>query len=102
MRWSQNPSASLVHKRVKGGKIAVDPSGAQAVMYLASIQNKFSQAALKKRSGAPKPAPKLKGDKASGSGGKQKKQYDAAAGDPQTRIDLKREARKKGIDVSKW
>jgi len=83
-------------------KVSSDPTGASAIMYLAGIQNKFSQAANKKRSDAPKPATKLKGDKASGSGGKQKKLYDAAMGDVQTRIDLKRAAKAKGIDVSKW
>lgn len=82
-------------------KVVGDPSGASAVMYLAGIQNKFTQSANKKRSGAPKPATKLKGD-AVISGGKVKKKYDDAIGDPQVRINLKRTAKSKGIDVSKW
>jgi len=83
-------------------KVVSDPTGALAVMYLSRVQDKFSSSVNKKRSGAPKPATKLKGDKGSGSGGKMKKQYDAAQGDPQTRIDLKQAAKKKGIDVTLW
>lgn len=83
-------------------KVASDPTGATVVMYLAGLQSKFSQSAIKKRSVAPKPSTKLTGDKGSGSGGKMQKQYNAAEGDPQTRVDLKRAAKAKGVDTSKW
>ena len=93
----QNPKALAELKE----KLSTDTTGAQAVMYLASIQNTATQSIRKKRSGAPQPSPRLKGDALSGSAKSSKKQYDKSSS-PGDRIKLKRQAKKAGTDVSNW
>lgn len=85
-------------------KLLNDKTGASAVMYLAKIQEKASKPPRNKRSDAPKPAAKLKGDATTGTAKSLKKQYDKAVkdGDIQARISAKRAAKKAGADVSKW
>ncbi len=93
----QNPKALEELKN----KVSLDKSGAQAVMYLAGIQSTASKPIRKKRSDAPNPSPKLKGDVVGKSAKSVKKQYDKS-NDPGTRIHLKRKAKAAGVDVSEW
>ena len=89
-------------KREQFHKLLVeDPSGIAAAMMLGEL--KTSLLGGKSRgSNAPKPSGQLNGDGGgSTSTSKLKRQYEKA-GDVQTRFNLKREAKNKGIDVSGW
>ena len=70
-------------------------------MFLASIQNKATLPIRKKRSEAPEPSAKLKGDVPNKSASKAAKQY-AKSANLQERISLKRAAKRDGVDVSNW
>ncbi len=93
----QNPQALAELK----DKVSNDPTGASAIMYLAGIQNKATQPIRKKRSDAPKPSAKLKGDVPAKAATKAEKQY-AKSTDLQERISLKLAAKRRGVDVSTW
>lgn len=85
-------------------KIQSDTTGLQAAMYLKELQLRTVKP-NRKRSETPVPAKDVKGDsKVSAKMTASKKAYDKAGktGDIQARIDLKREAKKAGVDVSKW
>ena len=76
-----------------------DPSGISAAIMLGQLKTKLST--QNRDSGAPSPGSKVNGD---GSGGvnvnKLKRKYES--GDVQTRINIKRQAKKDGVDVSGW
>ena len=79
-----------------------DPSGLSAVAYLGKLQASI-QSPAKRKSSAPAPSPELKG------GGSAKtpadtllKRYKKAGSNVQARLDIKREAKKQGIDTRNW
>lgn len=84
-------------------KLINDPSGMQAMAYLGRLSEKVN-APVKRKSKAPAPAATLQGD-AQGDGSAASKamlkKYKAAK-DTQSRFDVRREARKAGVDVSNW
>lgn len=72
-----------------------------AIAYLGSLQTELNSP-NKQKSSAPKPAAQLQGN--AGNAGKpsvMQKQYTKSS-DIQERLDLKRQAKKQGIDTSKW
>ena len=72
-----------------------------ATAYLGSLQSEMNSP-NKRKSSAPSPAAKIQGDSsASGSSSLLKKQYDKAT-DLQTRLDLKRQAKKQNVDTKQW
>ncbi len=78
-----------------------DPSGISAAMMLGQLKTDLG-ASRKKSSSAPAPSDRIQGDQGeSQASSKLKRQYEATD-DLQTRIDLKRSAKAKGIDVSGW
>jgi len=81
-----------------------DPSGLQASIYIGELNAKLG-APTKRTTNAPKPAPRVNGDKNVKPSEKAlKKAYDKAdkAGDAQARFNARREARKAGIDTRNW
>lgn len=95
----RNPEALLTLKT----KMAEDPMGIDAAMYLGHLRNKITATPVKRVSQAPAPGSKLKGDaKQSTSVNALEKKYKAADGDPQQRINIKRAAREAGIDTKLW
>lgn len=79
-----------------------DPSGLQASAYLGSLQSQ-ALTPVKRQSVAPKPGSKVDGDvPAKGPADAMMKRYKRAGDDVQKRIDIKREAKKAGIDTSHW
>lgn len=81
---------------------ASDPSGLSTVAYLGKLQASI-QSPTKRKSSAPAPSPELKG------GGSTKapgdaflKRYKKAGGNVQARLDIKREAKRQGIDTRNW
>lgn len=79
-----------------------DPSGLTAVAYLGKLQATI-QSPVKRKSSAPKPSPELQG---SGSGKSPEKafldKYKRAGDNLQKRLDIKREAKRAGIDLRKY
>lgn len=71
-----------------------------ATAYLGSLQTELNSP-NKRKSSAPKPPPKIEGDSTSGHGSTLQKQYEKAK-DLQTKINLKRQAKRDGVDTSKW
>lgn len=83
------------------GKLATDPSGIEAATYLGELKGRVASP-QKKVTKAPKPAARAEGGDAVSTGGsKLKKQYQSTT-DMQKRFDLRREAKRNGIDVSEW
>lgn len=83
-------------------KLREDKSGLTAAIFLGNIQNDVGKP-NKRVSNAPAPGTKLNGDVSGGESAlKSKKAYEAAGDDVQARIDIKRAAKKKGVDVSNW
>ena len=84
-------------------KLAGDPAGIDASMYLGSLMNKITASPAKRVSQAPAPGTTLKGDaRQSISVNALLKKYKAADGDVQARIDIKRAARDAGVDTKSW
>ena len=84
--------------------LAKDQSGIKAAMMLGELKAELTKP-LKRKSSAPSPAPELKGDQVTTASERAfKKRYDAAHknGNSQKAFDVKREARKAGIDTRKW
>ena len=83
------------------GSINADQSGLQMMALLGKLHSEV-QDPKKRRTNAPQPASTLSGDVQS-KGGRNSlyKQWDKSK-DVQTRVSLKRQARKAGEDVSKW
>lgn len=83
-------------------KIANDPNGIDAAMYLGELRAKLTSDPVKRVSQAPKPGSRIKGDAKKVTGGALLKKYKKAGDDVQLRINLKREAKANGEDVSNW
>ena len=83
--------------------LAEDPSGLSAGIFLGEQKARLSGAAIKnKTSKAPAPAPNADGGMvAVDSAAALKKQYDTEKS-MQKQLDIRRQARKAGVDVSKW
>ena len=81
-------------------KLREDPLGMKAAFYLGSLTGTLN-AKQNKTSRAPKPTPGLKGDGGSVATSKLKSSYDKEK-DPQKRFSLRRQAKKSGIDTTKW
>lgn len=84
--------------------LAKDQSGIKAAMMLGELKAELTKP-LKRKSSAPSPAPELKGDQVTTASERAlKKRYDTAHknGNSQKAFDVKREARKAGIDTRKW
>ena len=79
-----------------------DPTGIKAAALMGELKGRFSGAS-KRVSKTPKPGAQLQGQGA-GSGGAEKRQYLAAhkAKNRQKAFDIKRAAKARGVDVSKW
>lgn len=81
---------------------ASDPTGLSAVAYLGKLQATI-QSPVKRKSSAPKPSPELQ----NGGGGKSPEKafvdkYKRAGDDLQKRINIKREAKKAGINLNNY
>ena len=78
-----------------------DPTGISAAAYLGELRGRFN--GVGRVSKTPRPGSKLKGDSVK-DGGSDKRQYLAAhkAGNRQKAFDIKRAAKLRGVDVSKW
>lgn len=82
-------------------KLMEDPSGIAASIYLGGLLKDVS-APLKKTTKAPAPAARAEGgESASSNAANFKRKYEKAT-DPQTRFDIRREAKRAGLDTSNW
>lgn len=82
-------------------KLIEDPNGISASIYLGGLLKDVS-APLKKTTKAPAPAARAEGgESASNNAANFKRKYEKAT-DPQTRFDIRREAKRAGLDTSKW
>jgi len=84
--------------------LATDKSGMKAAVYLGQEKQRLTNP-IKPRSNAPNPATNIKGDEPiTGAEARYKKKYDAAHAkkDNQSAYNAKKEARKAGVDVSRW
>ncbi len=81
---------------------ANDPSGLSTVAYLGKLQASI-QSPTKRKSSAPAPSPELKGSGSTKTPGEALlKRYKKAGGNVQARLDIKREAKRQGIDTRNW
>lgn len=80
-------------------KLRDDPTGLEAAMYMGELKSRFN-APKTRVSNAPKPAKGINGD-SSTTTSKLKRDYEKAT-DVQTRFNIKREAKAKGVDVKSW
>lgn len=81
-----------------------DPSGIEAAIYLGQKKEQLTNP-KKRKTNAPPPALNVKGDATGGkAGGSMKRAYDKAekTGSAQAMYNAKKEAKKAGVDVSKW
>ena len=83
-----------------GQLLREDSTGLSAAMMLGQLKIDLSGQA-KRGSNASPPSGQLNGDASGSSGGNLKRKYENAK-DVQTRFDIKRQAKGKGIDVSGW
>ena len=81
---------------------AKNDNGFASAMYLGELRAKLTSDPVKRVSQAPKPGSKLKGDSKPAADGALLKKYKAAGNDVQARIDLKREAKRSGVDTRNW
>ena len=82
-----------------------DPSGLKAVAYLAGLKTQLTLNTKQRRSNAPKPPSEVDGDiPPNAKAGALKRKYDAAhkKGGGQEAYNIKKEAKKMGVDVSSW
>jgi hypothetical protein len=85
--------------------LASDPSGLKAVAYVAGLKSDLTRNTKQRRSAAKKPASEVDGDiPPNAKAGALKRKYDAAhkKGGGQAAYNLKKEAKKMGVDVSSW
>lgn len=85
-------------------KLAADPTGLQASMYLGRLSADLT-APLRKKSNTPAPATSIKGDANTTDAGKgllRKYQDATKAGDRQKAFDLRRQAKATGINTNSW
>lgn len=95
-------SPSLQEKLVE--KFKADPNGLKATVYLTELKSSMN-AAVKRETTAPEPIERIQGDKANGqTSEKLMRQYKEAhkKHDGQLAFNIKRDAKKAGIDVSRW
>lgn len=99
---------SLGVNRAKRDKLVdllkADPGGIKAAMYLGTLKAELTSP-QKRKTNAPKPAPSMKGDAtASASSSALKRKYDAAhkKGDTSAAFNIKRQAKKDGVDTKTW
>jgi hypothetical protein len=81
-----------------------DPSGVKAAIFLGQKKEQLTNP-KKRKTNAPPPASSVKGDATGGkAGGALKRAYDKAekSGSAQAMYNAKKEAKKAGVDVSKW
>ena len=83
-------------------KLADDPNGLDAVMYLGELRATLTASPVKRVSQAPQPGSRIKGDASTSGESALLKKYKKAEGNVQARIDLKREAKSKGVDTKAW
>lgn len=84
--------------------LANDPTGIDAAIHLGKLQASKTQP-VKRKTKAPAPARSVQGDSSTGNAsGKHAKAYESAhkKGDMQAAFNARREAKKAGVDVSKW
>jgi len=82
--------------------LRADPSGFRAVAYLGKKMGEFTQP-VKRKSNAPKPGAKIKGDKTPSESPSKKKYAQAfKKGDMQAAFNIKMAAKKAGTDTSSW
>ena len=79
-----------------------DPSGLDTMVYLGELKTKLTASPAKRVSRAPKPGAKLKGGEGGGQKSKALKKKYQGEDDLQTRISLKRKAKREGHDTSNW
>lgn len=94
----RNPAALATLK----SKMANDPNGIDAAMYLGDLRGKLTANPVKRVSQAPKPGSRVKGDATTAALSSLQKQYSKATQGTQKSFDLRREAKAKGEDTSKW
>jgi hypothetical protein len=86
--------------------LASDPSGLKAVAYVAGLKTKLTLNTTQRRSAAKKPASEVDGDiPPNAKAGALKRKYDAIHkknGGGQEAYNIKKEARKMGVDTSGW
>lgn len=88
-------------REVLKAKLLEDPSGLSASVYLGGILKEVSTP-VKKSTKAPAPAARAEGgESASSDTSNFKRKYEKAS-DPQSRFDIRRAAKKAGLDTSKW
>lgn len=81
---------------------ATDPSGLSTVAYLGKLQASI-QSPTKRKSSAPAPSPELKGSGSTKTPGEALlRRYKKAGNNVQARLDIKREAKRQGIDTRNW
>jgi hypothetical protein len=81
---------------------ATDPTGLSTVAYLGKLQASI-QSPTKRKSSAPAPSPELKGSGSTKTPGEALlKRYKKAGNNVQARLDIKREAKRQGIDTRNW
>lgn len=81
---------------------ATDPSGLSTVAHLGKLQASI-QSPTKRKSSAPPPSPELKGSGSAKTPGEALlKRYKKAGNNVQARLDIKREAKRQGIDTRNW
>ena len=86
--------------------LASDPSGLKAVAYVAGLKTKLTLNTTQRRSAAKKPASEVDGDiPPNAKAGALKRKYDAIHkknGGGQEAYNIRKEARKMGVDTSSW
>lgn len=82
-------------------RLRSDNSGMQAMGFLGALHSQATTPA-KRKSTAPKPASRVDGNAPKGPEDAYRQKYKRAGGDIQKRIDIKREAKRNGVDTSNW
>lgn len=82
-------------------KLLKDPNGIAALIYLGELKAEITRPA-KRVTNAPKPAARATGGSGGGSDEDRLRRKYQRESDLQSRFNIRREARQKGIDVSKW
>jgi hypothetical protein len=92
---------NATERDVLKAKLMEDPSGISAAIHLGGLLKKVSSP-VQKTTKAPAPAARAEGrESASSNAANFKRKYEKAK-DTQTRFDIRREAKRAGLDTSKW
>ena len=92
---------NATEKETFSAKLREDPSGLSASMYLGRLLSKVSMP-VQKTTKAPAPAARAEGGESSSTDASNLKRKYEKATDVQDRIDIKRQAKRSGIDVKNW